>query len=118
MFCTKCGVELRNSDRFCSQCGTTVPGMTPPIFRPAERLSRPVQDAKIAGVCAGFARYFGMDVTVMRVLWIIISIWPLPSIGVIAYLVAWAVMPKDRLALPAPQQAAGQLPPPQGAGHF
>ena len=26
-------------------------------------------DKKIAGVCAGFARYFGMDVTLMRILW-------------------------------------------------
>lgn len=102
MFCTRCGVELKTADRFCSQCGSSVPGMTP-SWRPAERLSRPIYDAKIAGVCAGFARYFAMDVTVVRVLWIIISVWPLPSIGVIAYLVAWAVMPKDRLALPAPQ---------------
>jgi phage shock protein C len=65
-----------------------------------------VYDAKIAGVCAGFARYFAMDVTVVRVLWIIISIWPLPSVGVVAYFVAWIVMPKDHAALPAPRSVA------------
>ncbi len=117
MFCTKCGVELRNSDRFCSQCGTTVPGTTPPTFRLPEQLSRPVVGGKIAGVCAGFARYFGMDVTVVRVLWLIISVWPLPSIGVIAYLIAWAVMPKDPLALPAPNSPQRNLPPPEGMQH-
>ena len=105
MFCTKCGCDLRTADRFCSQCGNTVPGAVLP-YRSPERLSRPVYEAKIAGVCAGFARYFAMDVTVVRVLWIILSIWPLPSIGVVAYLVAWAVMPKDPVALPAPHSIA------------
>ena len=108
MFCTKCGTDLRTTDKFCSQCGNGVPGMTS-NWRPAERLSRPVYDAKIAGVCAGFARYFGMDVTVVRVIWIILSIWPLPSVGVIAYLVAWAVMPKDLVALPAPQSVQQRI---------
>jgi phage shock protein C len=106
MFCTKCGVDLKATDRFCSQCGWAAPGVNPgatPMLRPPERLSRPVYDAKIAGVCAGFARYFAMDVTVVRVLWIIMSVWPLPSMGVIAYIVAWMVMPKDSLALSAPQ---------------
>jgi phage shock protein C len=103
MFCTKCGVDLKTTDRFCSQCGWAVPGTTA-VLRPAERLSRPVYEAKIAGVCAGFARYFAMDVTVVRVLWIIMSVWPLPSVGVIAYIVAWMVMPKDPLALAAPRQ--------------
>jgi phage shock protein C len=108
MFCTKCGTDLKTTDKFCSQCGTAIPGMTP-AWRPMERLSRPTYDAKIAGVCAGFARYFAMDVTVVRVIWIILSIWPLPSVGVIAYLVAWAVMPKDPLALPAPQHVQQRL---------
>ncbi len=102
MFCTKCGVDLKATDRFCSQCGWAAPGVTA-VVRPPERLSRPVYDAKIAGVCAGFARYFAMDVTVVRVLWIIMRVWPLPSVGVIAYIVAWVVMPKDSVALPAPQ---------------
>jgi len=108
MFCTKCGTDLRTTDRFCCQCGTPVAGVTP-NWRPTERLSRPVYDAKIAGVCAGFARYFGIDVTVVRVIWIILSVWPLPSVGVIAYLVAWAIMPKDPLALPTPQNVQQQL---------
>jgi phage shock protein C len=59
-------------------------------------LSRPVRDAKIAGVCAGFAKHFGLDVTLVRIIWLILSVWPLPFFGVIAYIVAWIVMPKDQ----------------------
>lgn len=51
-------------------------------------------DKKIGGVCAGFAEYFGMDVTLARIIYIalmvITGVFPL----VIIYLVAWALMPK------------------------
>jgi phage shock protein C len=95
MFCTKCGSELREKDRFCSACGAaTSPGFTPPL-RPEAKLSRPMSQAKIAGVCAGFARYCALDVTLVRVLWIVITVFPLPTFGFLAYVVAWIVMPKD-----------------------
>jgi len=50
-------------------------------------------DKKIAGVCAGFARYFEVDVTLMRVLWLIVALFT--GVGFIAYIVAWIAMPKD-----------------------
>jgi phage shock protein PspC (stress-responsive transcriptional regulator) len=60
-----------------------------------------VQEAKIGGVCAGFARYFGVDVTLVRVLWLALTIFPVPCFGAIAYIVCWIVMPKDTSPLPA-----------------
>ncbi len=101
MYCTKCGVELGENDRFCSQCGaTTGRGLSSPLPGSQLRLSRPVQDRKLAGVCAGVARYFGLDVTLVRILWVILALWP-PTVGLIAYVVCWIIMPKDPLALPA-----------------
>jgi phage shock protein PspC (stress-responsive transcriptional regulator) len=50
-------------------------------------------DKKIGGVCAGFARYFDMDVTLMRVLWLIVAF--MTGIGFIVYIVAWICMPRD-----------------------
>jgi phage shock protein C len=98
MFCTKCGSELREQDRFCSACGAvTVRGTVPPRHQEA-RLSRPMSEAKIAGVCAGFARYFGLDVTLIRILWVVITVFPLPFLGLVSYFVAWIVMPKDPVA--------------------
>jgi len=79
---------------FCSRCGQPT-GVAPvPRVTPPRRLSRPMYDKKIAGVCAGFARYFGMDVTLMRVLWLIVALGS-GGIGFIAYIVAWIVMPRD-----------------------
>ena len=93
MYCTKCGVELRPDDRFCSQCGQPTARDVSAPAAPARVLSRPMKEKKIAGVCAGFARYFDVDVTLMRVIWIILAFGT--GIGFIAYLVGWIAMPKD-----------------------
>ena len=63
-----------------------------------------MSDKKIAGVCAGFARYFGMDVTLVRIIAIVLIFWPVP-IGLVGYIVAWIVMPRDPLPLPAASQS-------------
>jgi phage shock protein C len=105
MFCTKCGTELRDQDRFCSSCGAgTARGFAAP--HPEAKLSRPMSEAKIAGVCAGFARYFALDVTLVRVLWVVITVFPLPCFGVIAYIVAWIVMPKDPVTAVMPMRVS------------
>jgi len=94
MFCTRCGVSLDESTKFCSQCGApTAQAPSATVPPRTERLTRPAEDQKIAGVCAGFARYFGVDVTLVRILWIVLVIWPIPLIGIIGYIVAWIVMP-------------------------
>jgi phage shock protein C len=52
------------------------------------------RNKKIAGVCAGFARYFEMDVVLMRVLWLAIALCS-GGMGFLAYLAAWIVIPSD-----------------------
>ena len=59
-----------------------------------QTLSRPREGAKIAGVCAGVARYFDMDVTLIRIIWLLVTFLP-PGPGIIAYVVCWIAMPKD-----------------------
>ncbi len=48
----------------------------------------------IAGVCAGFADYLGMDVNLLRVLVAVVSLFTMGT-GILAYLVAWAVIPEE-----------------------
>ncbi len=60
---------------------------------PSKRLHKIRAGKKIAGVCAGFAEYFDMDVTLMRIIWLALLLLP-PHIGLIAYIVSWAVLPK------------------------
>ena len=91
MYCTQCGVELRADDRFCSRCGRNTG-----VGR-QETLSRPLlldkRNKKVGGVCAGFARYFEVDVILVRVLWLAISL--ATGVGFLAYLAAWIIMPSD-----------------------
>ncbi len=50
-------------------------------------------EKKIAGVCAGVARYLGVDVTIVRLVWVLFVL--LHGFGLLAYLVAWIIMPRD-----------------------
>jgi len=52
-----------------------------------------IADKKIAGVCAGFAEYFDMDVTLVRLIWMALVLIP-PAPGLIIYIVAWIILPK------------------------
>jgi phage shock protein PspC (stress-responsive transcriptional regulator) len=64
-----------------------------------ERLTRLPAEGRIAGVCAGIAEYLGVDVTLIRILWLTLSIIPGSIIGgVVAYAVAWLVMPEGAAA--------------------
>jgi phage shock protein C len=111
MFCTRCGAENAENARFCTACGASLeleggaggaagnggqgyPGGTAYSAAPRKRLHRVMADKKLAGVCSGFAEYFDMDVTLVRLIWIAMVLIP-PSIGVVVYLVAWIVLPRD-----------------------
>jgi phage shock protein PspC (stress-responsive transcriptional regulator) len=48
----------------------------------------------IAGVVAGLAKYFGVDPTVARVLYVIGSIVSAAFPGIVVYLVLWAIVPE------------------------
>lgn len=49
----------------------------------------------IAGVCGGLAEWLGWSPTVVRVLFVIISIASAAFPGILVYLILWALMPKD-----------------------
>ncbi len=58
------------------------------------KLYRMEKGKKIAGICAGIADSFKMDVTLVRLIFIfttvLTGIWP----GVITYLAAWYLLPE------------------------
>lgn len=105
MYCSSCGIEVSDAARYCPQCGmvTAKDGFTSATGKPTRTLSRPRDERKIAGVCAGIARYLGIDVTLVRILTVVLVIWP-PAVGFIFYLVCWIVMPQDPLLLAPPSQ--------------
>ena len=48
----------------------------------------------VAGICAGVAEYFSVDVTLVRVIVAVIAVIT-GGAGVLAYLVAWAIIPEE-----------------------
>ena len=108
MYCTKCGQALREESNFCAQCGaSTRPEAGVPSTR-GERLVRIMEGKKIAGVCAGFARYLAVDVTLVRIVWLVIALTA--GVGFIAYIVAWIAMPAVDKPAPLLTEAPADQP--------
>jgi phage shock protein PspC (stress-responsive transcriptional regulator) len=64
----------------------------PPQPRP---LRRSRSDRMIAGVCAGLAHHFGLGVTLVRVLYVLVSILSAAFPGILVYIVLWIVIPEE-----------------------
>jgi phage shock protein C len=61
----------------------------------------------LAGVCAGVANYLSLDVTLVRVIWAVVSVIT-GGAGVLAYLVAWIIIPNEGQKGPIAKNVAGQ----------
>ena len=98
MFCTSCGTRLDDTARFCMACGKPTSAASSPAGAatsvPPRKLRRVLSQKKVAGVCAGFAEYFDMDLTLMRLIWVALLLIP-PQIGLFAYIISWLVLPKS-----------------------
>ena len=57
-------------------------------------LMRPRDGRMLAGVCAGVADYFSLDVILVRVIWAVVSVIT-GGAGVLAYLAAWIIIPDE-----------------------
>lgn len=90
MYCNYCGKQIQDDAVVCAYCARRVG-----YVAAQQKLMRPPKnspDRKIAGVCAGFAQYFDLDVTIVRVVWLIVALFG--GGGVLAYIIAWIVMPE------------------------
>jgi phage shock protein PspC (stress-responsive transcriptional regulator) len=59
----------------------------------SKTLERKRQGRMVAGVCVGLGDYFGLDANVVRLIFAIVSFFGF--LGVLVYLVAWAVVPEE-----------------------
>lgn len=110
MFCSHCGGEIADSSNYCSSCGARQ--RQKGSFK---QLTLSATDSKIAGVCGGIAEYLDVDPTVVRLIWLVLSVVPGGIVGgVVAYVVAWIVIPKARV-LASTATGAAQVQPPAKA---
>lgn len=56
------------------------------------KLCKSINNKKLCGVCAGFADFFGIDPTIVRVLWALLVI--AGGSGVLAYIICALIMPE------------------------
>ena len=99
MTCPSCQKEIADGSKFCYSCGAKLaadaPGAPPPpayAYAAPKKLVRSTNDRKLGGVCAGLADYFDVDTTLVRVLWLLATLFPGPNI--LVYIVLWIVLPQ------------------------
>src|ERR1700730_3456503 len=96
MICSHCKTEIADTSNFCNLCGAR---QRPTARR---RLMRSAVDSKLGGVCGGIAEYFDVDPTIVRVIWVALSVVPGGLVGgVLVYILAWMIIPKAPLAAAA-----------------
>lgn len=62
---------------------------------PSRPLKRSKSNRVIAGVCGGLAHWLGWDPTVVRFLYVVISIFSAAFPGILVYVILWVVMPEE-----------------------
>ncbi len=60
----------------------------------AKKLIRPKKGRMIAGVCLAFASYFKVDVTIVRLVWVLLLL-PGGLPGFIPYVICWILIPEE-----------------------
>lgn len=58
------------------------------------RIVRPKEGRMIAGVALGMANYFGIDVTIVRLVWALLFL-PGGAPGLVMYVVCWIIIPEE-----------------------
>ena len=104
MVCANCQREIAEYSNFCYFCGAPQHVAAADPRRQSRRLMRSVVDSKIAGVCGGIAEYLEIDSTLVRLIWVLLILIPVPVVpAVVGYFVGWIVMP----LAPYPARPAG-----------
>ncbi|MCD6446895.1 MAG: PspC domain-containing protein [Candidatus Marinimicrobia bacterium] len=62
-----------------------------------KKLYRSINNSMIGGVMAGIADYFNIDVTLVRVLYVFITIFSAVFPAILVYLICWAIIPSKKI---------------------
>lgn len=65
------------------------------MARQIKRFYRSRSDRMIAGVCGGIAEYFNIDTSLVRIIYVIISVFSAAFPGVLIYIAAWLIIPDE-----------------------
>ena len=108
MMCSACQRNIADGSNYCYNCGAKQPATAPPhaayVSGGPKKLMRSSTDKKLGGVCAGLGDYFDLDVTLVRVLWLLAFFCA--GFGGLLYLILWIVLPITPRYVPVVTQTA------------
>jgi phage shock protein C len=100
--CTRCGKGVCPEDAvyidgklYCKECAKEVLSGQKKFSE--KKLYRSRTDRSICGVCGGLAKYLDIDSSLMRLLWVLLTIFTGFVVGVVVYFVLCAVIPEEPL---------------------
>lgn len=53
------------------------------------------RNGMIAGVCGGIAEFFGLDPTIVRLAYAVVTLLSVAFPGIIIYILCWIIIPKE-----------------------
>lgn len=59
-----------------------------------KKLYRIIEGKKLCGVCTGLAKYFSIDVTLVRLIWAIVTLCTVGT-GILAYIICALIIPEE-----------------------
>ena len=62
-----------------------------------KKLRRSTKDCMIAGVCGGLGEFFGLDASLLRINYILLSLFSAGFPGLLIYIIMVLVVPKDNV---------------------
>jgi len=62
-----------------------------------KQLNRSNKEKMIAGVCGGIAKYFDMDPSIVRIIYVVVSVLSVAFPGILVYIIMWIIIPKSEI---------------------
>jgi len=93
--CVKCGrgvcpeeVVMIDGKLYCKECSDK-------LKEESKKLYRSRKDRVLFGVCGGIAEYFNIDPTIVRLVWVIMTL--IYGVGILLYIILTLIVPKEPL---------------------
>lgn len=61
-----------------------------------KKLTRPRAGRMLSGVCAGLAEYFGLDISLVRIAYVLLTLFSAAFPGILIYIILLIIIPEEK----------------------